>query len=66
MAWCSVNYKCIDAKLQDTTPTLFPLCILNHVPPQVAQARNNIRNTRICMGKKPIVSVTFENEQYNP
>ena len=42
--------------------------------PQVAQARNmsigehrqllrNIRNIRICMGKKPIVSVTYENER---
>ena len=41
---------------------------------QVAQARNmsikktsallrNIRNVRICMGKKPIVSVTYENER---
>ena len=44
---------------------------------QVAQARNmsigehrrawallrNIRNIRICMGKKPIVSVTYENER---
>ena len=42
--------------------------------PQVAQARNNeyrrtsalLRNTgniKICMGKKPIVSVTYENER---
>ena len=42
--------------------------------PQVAQARNmgigetsallrNIRNIRICMGKKHIVSVTYENER---
>ena len=37
--------------------------------PQVAQARQasallpNIQNTRICMGKKPIVSVTYENER---
>ena len=23
----------------------------------------NIRNIRICMGKKPIVSVTYENER---
>ena len=23
----------------------------------------NIRNTRICMGKKPIVSATYENEK---
>ena len=44
---------------------------------QVAQARNisigehrrasallrNIQNIRICMGKKPIVSVTYENER---
>ena len=41
---------------------------------QVAQARNmsiagasallrNVRNIRICMGKKPIVSVTYENER---
>ena len=25
----------------------------------------NIRNIRICMGKKPIVSVTYENEDFN-
>ena len=45
---------------------------------QVAQARNmsigehrralallhNIRNIRICMGKKPVVSVTYENETF--
>ena len=43
--------------------------------PQVAQARNmsigehrsallrNIRNIRICMGKKPIASVTYENKR---
>ena len=37
--------------------------------PQVAQARGasallrNIQNIRICMGKKPIVSVTYENER---
>ena len=42
--------------------------------PQVAQARNmsigeywhsvrNVRNIRICMGKKPIVSVTYKNER---
>ena len=42
--------------------------------PQVSQARNmsiggasallrNIQNKRICMGKKPIVSVTHENER---
>ena len=36
---------------------------------QVAQARQtsallrNIRNIRICTGKKPIVSVTYENER---
>ena len=24
---------------------------------------SNIRNIRICMGKKPIVSVTYENER---
>ena len=39
---------------------------------QVAQARDdrrasallrNIQNIRICMGKKPIVSVTYENER---
>ena len=32
---------------------------------QVAQARmlRNIQNIRICMGKKPIVSVTYENER---
>ena len=41
--------------------------------PQVTQARNlrdrrtsallrNIRNVRTCTGKKPIVSVTYENE----
>ena len=38
------------------------------VMPQVAQARtlallHNIRNIRICMGKKPNVSVTYENER---
>ena len=43
-------------------------------PAQVAQARNmsigdslallrNIQNIRICMGKKPIVSATYENER---
>ena len=48
--------------------------VTTHVRPQVAQARNmsigdkrnccvNIRNIRICMGKKPIVSVTYENER---
>ena len=41
--------------------------------PQVAQARyehrralallRNIQNIRICMGKNPIVSVTYENER---
>ena len=42
--------------------------------PQVAQARNierrrtsallrNIRNIRICVGKKPIVFVTYENQR---
>ena len=42
--------------------------------PQVSQARNmsiggasallrNIQNKRICIGKKPIVSVTHENER---
>ena len=42
--------------------------------PQVAQARKyehrrasallrNIQNIRICMGEKPIVSVTYENER---
>ena len=43
------------------------------VYPQVAQARNmsigrsallrNIQNIRICMGKKPILSLTYENER---
>ena len=48
--------------------------VTTHVRPQVAQARNmsigdkrnccvNIRNIRICVGKKPIVSVTYENER---
>ena len=38
--------------------------------PQVVQAQNmsigivaNIQNIRICAGKKPIVSVTYENER---
>ena len=40
-----------------------------NVHTQVAQARQtsallrNIRNIRICTGKKPIVSVTYENER---
>ena len=44
-----------------------------HIYTQVAQARNehrrasallqNIQNIRICMGKKPIGSVTYENER---
>ena len=45
-----------------------------HLPPQVAQARNmsisehrhccvTLKNIRICMGKKPIVSLTYENER---
>ena len=40
------------------------------VPPQIAQPRRqasallrNIQNIRICTGKKPIVSVTYENER---
>ena len=44
------------------------------IAPQVAQARkkehrrasallSNVRNIRICMGKKPIVSVTYGNEE---
>ena len=30
-----------------------------------ALLRINIQNIRICMGKKPIVSVTYENEKEN-
>ena len=52
----------------------FLLASTLNVLAQVAQARNmsiagasallrNVRNIRICMGKKPIVSVTYENER---
>ena len=51
-----------------------PFGILRPEKSQVAQARNhehrrasallrNIQNVRICMGKKPIVYVTYENER---
>ena len=44
---------------------------MRRMRPQVAQARNMsigivaycVQNIRICMGKKPIVSVTYENER---
>ena len=45
------------------------LSLYINVHTQVAQARQtsallrNIRNIRICTGKKPIVSVTYENER---
>jgi len=46
------------------------LCLFGHRYPKskyehrrASALLRNVRNMRICMGKKPIVSVTYENER---
>ena len=69
-------HKCLESKFHEEWKECAPEFTSSRVisQAQLDQARSvsigeksasvrNIRNIRICMGKKPIVSVTYENER---
>ena len=56
---CSIMFDCLGVWLCSITGS--PSSKYEHR--RTSALLHNIRNTRICMGKKPIVSVTYENER---
>ena len=56
---CSIMFDCLGVWLCSITGS--PSSKYEHR--RTSALLHNIRNTRICMGKKPIVSVTCENER---
>ena len=66
----SASYSCFVTDLENTVKTKLLTVAFNSGSPSSKHGHRrasvllrNIQNIRICMGKKPIVSVTYENER---